>query len=89
MPQQLEKVSNLVDPPTSKTNLWFLVMKDQETERWLSTPHQELDNKTPLEVLEEENGKERLLAMLDSFAAKSVNSDEERELINYMRERIK
>ncbi|MEN6325562.1 MAG: SEC-C metal-binding domain-containing protein [Syntrophomonas sp.] len=89
MPQQLEKVSNLIDPPTSKTNLWFLVMKDRETERWLGTPHEELDNKTPLQVLEEENGKDRLISMLDSFATKSVNSDEERELISYMRERIK
>ncbi|MEN6462029.1 MAG: SEC-C metal-binding domain-containing protein [Syntrophomonas sp.] len=89
MPQQLEKVSNLVDLPASKTNLWFLVMKDQETERWLGTPHQELDNKTPLQVLEEENGKDRLFAMLDSFAAQTAGSDEERELIAYMRERIK
>lgn len=87
---QLEIVSNMVHPPTiNKSDLWFLIMKDQETERWLHTPHQELDNKTPLEVLEEESGKERLLAMLDSFTAQSANSDEERELITYMRERIK
>ncbi len=40
-------------PPTELVPVWFNVMRDQETERWLHTPHGELDNKTPLEQLEE------------------------------------
>jgi hypothetical protein len=50
--QQLNFLSNLINPPgINKTNIWFLIMKDQETERWLNTPHQELENKTPAELL--------------------------------------
>lgn len=86
--QQLRGVVQLVDirhPPNEND----ILMKDQETERWLNTPHHELEDKTPLEVLKEEKGKERLLSMLDSFAANTAGSEEERELIAYMRERIK
>lgn len=81
-------ISNLIQPPAiDKTALWFLIMKDQETEKWLHTPHKELQNKTPLEILAEENGKQHLLFMLDDFI-ESEDSEETQELIAYMRERV-
>ncbi|MGI5920408.1 MAG: SEC-C metal-binding domain-containing protein [Syntrophomonadaceae bacterium] len=86
---ELQVVSNLIEPPAiSNRDLWFLIMKDQETARWFGTPHRELDDKTPKKVLEEEGGRQRLISMLDTFAAKTARSDEERELIAYMREYI-
>jgi len=78
----------LQKPPAAEVvDLWFAVLKDQETEKWLITPHAELDNKTPQQILEETNGRQRILEMLNNFAA-SVHSEEEKELIEYMKLRI-
>ncbi len=74
-------------PPAEATTFWFAIIKDRETERWLSTPHGELDNKTPRELLNEDNGREKLNALLDDFSA-SLTGKSEQELIQYMRERI-
>ncbi|MDD2510766.1 MAG: SEC-C metal-binding domain-containing protein [Syntrophomonas sp.] len=75
-------------PPAEELmSLWFTVIKDRETERWLSTPHGELDKKTPQELLAEENGRERLYDLLDDFS-KSLPGKSEQELIQYMKERI-
>ncbi len=88
--KEIPVVSSLIlqKPPAIETaDLWFLILKDQETERWLDTPHIELDNKTPREVLNKENGQKQLLELLDNFAG-SVQSEEEKELIEYMKTRI-
>jgi hypothetical protein len=80
----------LFQPATPELNhIWYSVVKDQETERWLHTPHQELDNKTPLEMMAEENGPERLFVMLDSFASQASGNEYSTDLLNYMRLRIK
>jgi hypothetical protein len=76
-------------PTPQLDHIWYSVVKDQETERWLHTPHQELDDKTPLEVMEEENGRERLMLILDSFASQASGNEYSTDLVNYMRLRIK
>ncbi len=63
-------------------------MKDRETEKWLHTPHHELDGQTPEEVLREENGRRQLLNLLDTLVEESEQSEEEKELLLFMRERI-
>ncbi|MDD2587151.1 MAG: MbcA/ParS/Xre antitoxin family protein [Syntrophomonadaceae bacterium] len=68
-------------------DIWFIVIKDQETERWLDTPHPELDDKSPRELMQDEQGCTRLIAMLDEFT-KSISTKEEKELIDYMRCRV-
>ena len=74
-------------PPPEMAPLWFTVIKDRESENWMSTPHAELEGKTPTEVLAEENGSERLAQMLDEMATRMENN-EARELLEYMRMRI-
>lgn len=75
-------------PPPDLVQVWFNIMRDQETERWLHTPHGELGNKTPLEQLHEENGREKVIKMLDSFAERMEEGNEGLDLIDYMRRRI-
>jgi len=74
-------------PPVDKNQLWFTIVKDQETERWLDTPMSELEGKSPRERLSEDGGPEQLIAMLDRFLASREN-ETEKELIEYMKERI-
>ncbi len=76
-------------PAPHLEKIWYTAMKEQETERWLHTPHSELDDKTPLEILREEQGQERLLVMLDSFASLAPANEHTEDLVNYMRLRIK
>lgn len=71
-------------PPPEMSDLWFTMIKDRECEAWLSTPHAELDGKTPSEVLNEENGHERLNQLLDDMSSRLEN-EEARELLDYMR----
>jgi len=75
-------------PPLDKNQLWFMVVKDRDTEKWLDTPLTELENQTPRQLLTADNNKERLLNLLDSFKS-TLNNDIGNELINYMQERIK
>ena len=75
-------------PPTEFVPIWFKVIRDQETERWLHTPHGELDNKTPLEQLEEEHGREKVLEILDLFVSRLEEGHEGLDLIDYMRRRV-
>lgn len=81
--------SKLAQQPPSPdcAHLWFTVLKDQETERWLDTAHTELDGKTPLDTLKAPGGRETLINILDGMINR-VNSDEQKELLEYMRERI-
>lgn len=86
---EIIKVCNLLQSPDiGQTPLWFAIMKDQETERWLHTPHRELDGQTPLEVIGEENGRQQLINLLDDFSEEKDRSDEEKELLLFMQERI-
>ena len=80
--------SLLQSPDIAQAPLWFAVMKDRETEKWLHTPHHELDGQTPEEVLREENGRRQLLNLLDTLVEESEQSEEEKELLLFMRERI-
>jgi hypothetical protein len=74
-------------PPADKSELWFTVVKDQETERWLDTSMSELEGKSPRERLSEDGGRKQLIEMLDNFLATREN-ETEIELIEYMKERI-
>lgn len=75
-------------PPPELLPLWFNVVQEQETERWLHTSHRELDNKSPLEKIGDENGAQQVLDMLALFAARFEEENEELKLIDYMRHRI-
>jgi hypothetical protein len=75
-------------PAPHLEKIWYTAIKEQETERWLHTTHRELNDKTPLEILQEENGQERLLVMLDSFASLASANEYSVDLVNYMRLRI-
>lgn len=88
--KELEVVSNrfLQQPPaTDKNWLWFTIVKDQETERWLDTAVSELEGKSPRERLSDDGGQEQLIQMLDRFLATREN-ETEKELIEYMKSRI-
>ena len=75
-------------PPEDLLPLWFEIMKDRESERWLHTPHEELDNQTPLEVLKTGNGQAQLMQMLAKFEDLSDGGKETLELIQHMRLRV-
>ncbi|MCX5780400.1 MAG: MbcA/ParS/Xre antitoxin family protein, partial [Firmicutes bacterium] len=90
-PEDWEIVNSrlLFQPPAAELEkIWYIVIKEQETERWLQTPHRELDDKTPREVMDEPQGQERLLAVLDAFGAQTAENEYSRDLLNYMRQRI-
>lgn len=75
----------LTQPPSLETaDIWFTIIKDYETERWLDTPYEKAAYKTPRELLKEEEGKKIVAKMLDEFAAK-ITSEPQKELIEYMR----
>ena len=87
-PWQIVNSTLLAVPPEAKySDIWFLFLKDKQTEHWLNTPHMELENKTPTEILAEPDGKQRLLSLLDDFST-NINSEEEAALIQYMKNRI-
>jgi len=75
-------------PPDALLSIWYKAIRDQETERWLHTPHRELEDKTPLEYLEEKDGLTKVLELLDTFAARLEEGHEGQDLIDYMRRRI-
>ncbi|HOQ09373.1 MAG TPA: DUF2384 domain-containing protein [Syntrophomonadaceae bacterium] len=62
-------------------------MKDQHTEIWLDTPHEELEGQTPRQLLDDIEGRKRLLDMLREFSA-SVQSEDQLEFINFMKARV-
>ncbi|MGR6835356.1 SEC-C metal-binding domain-containing protein [Syntrophomonas erecta] len=74
-------------PPVEYNHLWFTILKDQQTEIWLETPHPELEGKTPSEIIKDQPGRQHLLEMLFSFR-NQVETEEEYELIDYMYGRI-
>ncbi len=88
--KEIQVISNLflqAPPPVDKNQLWFTIVKDQETERWLDTPLSELEGKSPRERLSEDGGREQLIEMLNRFQTTREN-ETEKELIEYMKGRI-
>ncbi len=75
-------------PPDELLAVWYDAIRDQETERWLHTPQSELDGKTPVELIQEEAGRDKVLQLLDLFAARLKEDHEGGKLIDYMRARI-
>lgn len=75
------------DPPTlDMMPVWFMVVKDKETERWLDIPHPQ-EGLTPRQMMKQAGGKDSLDALLCRFE-ESRESSEEKELAAYMRERL-
>jgi hypothetical protein len=90
-PEDWEIVNSLFlfkPPPAELEQIWYSVVKEQETECWLQTPHHELDDKTPREVMAEAQGPERVQAALDDFASQASGNEYSQDLLNYMRLRI-
>ncbi len=84
-PVQVINSLMLQTPPDPKyTWLWFIVLKDRESEKWLNTPHLELNAKTPQEVLMEDGGAEKIIAMLDDYMS-SIVIAEEKEVVEYIK----
>ncbi len=81
--------SNIFNP-TPKAELfeiWFTVVKDQETDKWLRTPMRDLEGRTPTEVLQEAEGKNQLLKMLDSLE-NANNTEEEKDFLKHLKTRV-
>ncbi|MEN6326869.1 MAG: SEC-C metal-binding domain-containing protein [Syntrophomonas sp.] len=74
-------------PPLELADLWFMILKDKECERWLDIPQKELDSHTPREYLEEADGVLKLTKLLVDFA-ETLEGENEKELIDYMKKRI-
>lgn len=75
----------LPEPPDPQYSwLWFLVLKDRESEKWLSTPHRELEGKTPDEVLQQPDGASTIIAMLDTYQDSMV-MEEEKDIVEYIK----
>ncbi|SHG78173.1 SEC-C motif-containing protein [Thermosyntropha lipolytica DSM 11003] len=78
----------LTRPPSPETaDIWFTIMKDYETERWLDMPYEQTEGKTPRQLLQEENGRQKVAQMLKEFASRAT-SEPQKELITYMQARI-
>jgi len=75
-------------PEAEQEEIWYEVIKERESERWLHTAHNELEGKTPAQVLAEAGGKEHLLQLLDDFAASAAHNQYSLDLVNYMRSRV-
>lgn len=90
VPKQPTQIINslmLQAPPDPEyTSLWFLVLKDQECEKWLNTPHRELNGQTPQEVLTQTVGAEKIIALLDKYLSTIIMA-EEKEVVEYIKMR--
>ncbi len=75
-------------PQAEQEEIWYEVIKEREAERWLNTAHNELEGKTPAQVLTEADGHERLLQLLDDFAVSAAHNQYSLDLVNYMRSRV-
>lgn len=74
-------------PDMEFISIWYTILKDKEYEKWLLTPHQELDSKTPQELIGTSEGKKQILGVLSRFRD-TRDDDQQRELIDYMIERV-
>ena len=74
-------------PPSEKADIWLTIMKDQQAEMWLGTAHNELDGKSPRQLLAETDGKDRLIALLQEFS-ETVKSEDEQDFIDFMKARV-
>lgn len=87
--QSLTVMSSVLSPEPPKVEMmptWFMVVKDKETERWLDIPHPE-EGLAPRQMMKQAEGMQSLDALLARFE-QSRESDEEKELAAYMRERL-
>ncbi|MEN6489645.1 MAG: SEC-C domain-containing protein [Smithella sp.] len=88
--RELVNLSNrfvIQPPPLELADLWFMVLKDKECERWLDIPQKELESHTPREYLEQADGVAKLTKLLEDFAL-TLEGENEKELIDYMQKRI-
>lgn len=85
-PGLLSSVLYQEPPAADLVPLWLLVIKDKETEHWLDTPHPE-EETTPRQMLAREGGRAALEDILSRFES-TRESEEEKELVSYMRERL-
>ncbi len=74
-------------PSLAHSDIWLAIIKDQESEKWLNTPVNELEGRTPNEVLKEDGGKNYLLKILNNLED-SVATEEQQDFIVYLKERI-
>lgn len=74
-------------PELESADIWFTMIKDQESERWLNTPVEELEDKPPYEVLKENDGKNRILEMLNNLE-NTLDTDEQKDFINYLKMKL-
>lgn len=74
-------------PDPAHLPLWFTVLKDQQTEKWLDTPHPELGDTSPREYIKQAGGKERVRQLLREFAP-SLKNNESKDLVEYMTMRV-
>lgn len=74
-------------PEIDSADIWFAIIKDQESERWFNTPIADLDNKTPYDVLKEDDGKDTLLEMLNNLE-NSVATEDQKEFIYYLKQKL-
>ncbi len=87
--QPLRLMSSVLYPQPPGVDMmpvWFMVVKDKETERWLDTPHPK-DETTPRQIMQQAEGRQSLDALLARFE-ESREGQEEKELAAYMRERL-
>ncbi len=85
--KQVQVINSLMlqaPPDPEYSELWFMVLKDRECEKWLNTPHRELNGKTPQEILLEASGAEKVISILDEYLA-SIVMDEEKEVVEYIK----
>lgn len=87
--QTLTVMSSVLSPDPPKVDMmpvWFTVVKDKETERWLDMPHPQ-EGLAPRQMMKQAEGMQSLEALLDRYE-ESRENDEEKELAAYMRERL-
>ncbi len=82
------KLADIITP--DNLDLWFLILKDQETERWFYTPIVDLDDQTPEQVLSQPEGKDKIMALLEKFTDQAVASEfqEMEDILGYIKSRV-
>lgn len=74
-------------PPDEFLTIWYNAIRDQETERWLKTPHNELGGISPAEHIKNGNP-ELVIELLDRLAAQVEENQAGGSLIKYIRQRV-
>lgn len=74
-------------PDLSSADIWFAMIKDQESERWLNSPMEDLESKTPYELLQEDDGKNKLSEMLNNLES-TISTEEQKEFVVYLKMKL-